>query len=627
MSSVKKSIVERARHERQYDRRVNEIQMQRQEGEVDRGKALDTDLVVTESRRTESEKHDTNSRSENDTHVEDADIKPVNYKVPMVEVQMTAEHNVLANEHHHTGQSKPTYSTYLLEKVDINTTPDSTNMSNREGEIYQNAKKCQVTSPLLNPSPENMTTEFANQSLKQHGQILNETSNKAKIKKEIKVLKTINIELEHSVAKLLAENEKLHKENKHLKQTYKDLYDSIKKTRVQTNDHNDSLIAQINSKTIENADLNAQIQAKILIGHRFSPKKSFAVYEKTSPGSCLRWKPTGRIFNTVGLRWVPTGKIFTSSITKVDNEPPNASNEDITNPYECEQTLNEYCQHPSSVVSPMLPAAAQLSADTTVIMEYLVKISKKALIMELKRRNMKKLILTSYTPYPSRKIRRICACTSQETTKIQSLIRRDLWKLLKEEEACLTIEFSSSEGSVQDISNNEENKADAEVAEKQDRNVQTSLTLSSAELKIQLMVDVPIHQGDPNRRDLPRDIPLDSVEVLRSDTYAGNPVKEILLNLNLPDHMSVLMEPEVHVKTEMEIPISRKVKFIIACSYSINEYDDMMKALMYGIQDIRYSDTQKVIGSQGGKGLQDNIKRRSLADDLKEAPDHSLLSM
>ncbi|GJZ41170.1 hypothetical protein Tco_0588056 [Tanacetum coccineum] len=58
-------------------------------------------------------------------------------------------------------------------------------------------------------------------------------------------------------------NEKLHKENEHLKQTYKDLYDSIKTIRVQTKDHNDSLIAQINSKTVENADLKAQIQEKV----------------------------------------------------------------------------------------------------------------------------------------------------------------------------------------------------------------------------------------------------------------------------------------------------------------------------------------------------------------------------
>ncbi|GJX12194.1 hypothetical protein Tco_0202053 [Tanacetum coccineum] len=107
----------------------------------------------------------------------------------------------------------------------------------------------------------NMELKYQNQVLKngKHGQIFNETSNKAKIKKEFEVLETINIELEHSVAKLLAKNEKLHMENEHLKQTYKDLYDSIKKTRAQTKDHNDSLIAQINSKTVENADLKAQI--------------------------------------------------------------------------------------------------------------------------------------------------------------------------------------------------------------------------------------------------------------------------------------------------------------------------------------------------------------------------------
>ncbi|GJZ26578.1 reverse transcriptase domain-containing protein [Tanacetum coccineum] len=86
----------------------------------------------------------------------------------------------------------------------------------------------------------------------------------------------------------LDENEKINKENEHLTQTYKDLYDSIKKTRIQMKDHNDSLIAQVNSKTIENADLKAQIQEKIAIGQRFSPKKSSAVHEKpNTPRSCL----------------------------------------------------------------------------------------------------------------------------------------------------------------------------------------------------------------------------------------------------------------------------------------------------------------------------------------------------
>nr|GEX99148.1 hypothetical protein [Tanacetum cinerariifolium] len=103
--------------------------------------------------------------------------------------------------------------------------------------------------------------KYQNQALKsgQHGQTLNETSNKAKIKKEIDALKTMNIELEHSVAKLLTENEQLPKEIEHLKQTYKELYDSIKKTRVQTKGHNGSLIVQLNNKSTKNADLKAHI--------------------------------------------------------------------------------------------------------------------------------------------------------------------------------------------------------------------------------------------------------------------------------------------------------------------------------------------------------------------------------
>ncbi|GKC82137.1 hypothetical protein Tco_1137854, partial [Tanacetum coccineum] len=62
--------------------------------------------------------------------------------------------------------------------------------------------------------------------------------------------------------------------------------------------------------------------------------------------------------------------------------------------------------------------------EDTLIMEYLVKISKKARILELKRRHLKITVLTSNTPYPSRKIRRICACTSLKTTKEQDPIRR-----------------------------------------------------------------------------------------------------------------------------------------------------------------------------------------------------------
>ncbi|GJT42803.1 retrovirus-related pol polyprotein from transposon TNT 1-94 [Tanacetum coccineum] len=78
-------------------------------------------------------------------------------------------------------------------------------------------------------------------------------------------IETINIELEHSVAKLLYENERLHKEIEHLKKIYKDEFDSIKKTCALSKEHDDSLICQLNSKCMENVDLKSQIQDKVFV--------------------------------------------------------------------------------------------------------------------------------------------------------------------------------------------------------------------------------------------------------------------------------------------------------------------------------------------------------------------------
>nr|GEU70761.1 hypothetical protein [Tanacetum cinerariifolium] len=229
-------------------------------------------------------------------------------------------HNVLANEQQHTDQSEPIYDTYLLEKVDRNTSPGLTNMSHMGGEIDQDAEHDQVKSPLLKDeflkmkdmvekevynelsnrflqlekycfsleisiqqkeesfqtnkpcknqdSPEFLKFFKINElkaqlqakkstinNLKKQIKHVHVKSNEAKDKYDIDVLETINIELESSVAKLLTENEKLNKENEHLKQTYKELFD----LRIHTKDHNDSLIAQVNSKTVENADLKADL--------------------------------------------------------------------------------------------------------------------------------------------------------------------------------------------------------------------------------------------------------------------------------------------------------------------------------------------------------------------------------
>nr|GEY44273.1 retrovirus-related Pol polyprotein from transposon TNT 1-94 [Tanacetum cinerariifolium] len=79
-----------------------------------------------------------------------------------------------------------------------------------------------------------------------------------KIKQELEEIKTINIELDHRVTKLIAENE-------HLKQTYKQLYDSIKSSRIRSKEQCDDLIKQVNIKSVENSDLNSSLQEKILV--------------------------------------------------------------------------------------------------------------------------------------------------------------------------------------------------------------------------------------------------------------------------------------------------------------------------------------------------------------------------
>ncbi|GJZ01860.1 hypothetical protein Tco_0519821 [Tanacetum coccineum] len=277
MEYVKKSIDERALHKMEYDSRVNERQIQTTEEKIDTSNALDAldaSSVIIESNGTESQKQDTSSRSGND-----ADIRPIYDEEPMAEVQMTADDNVSATGQQHTEQPE----------------------SNNEGEVDQNADQCYDTRPLPAKLTDNRTTELSNQLLEsenvclkktvaqcqkdfakleahcinlelqmennvlksgQQSKFLKEKSNEAKVKNDIDVTETINIELEHSVAKLLAENEQLHKEKEHLKQTYKDLFDSIKRTRVQTKDQNDSLMAQLNNKSNENVDVLAQIQKK-----------------------------------------------------------------------------------------------------------------------------------------------------------------------------------------------------------------------------------------------------------------------------------------------------------------------------------------------------------------------------
>ncbi|GJT32112.1 hypothetical protein Tco_0922531 [Tanacetum coccineum] len=265
MESVKKSIDERAKNKREYDSWVNEKQMQTTEEKVDSSKALDTSLVDTESSGTALKEQDTSSRSGNDAHADDADIRPIYDEEPMAEVQTTAEINIFATRQQHTEQPE----------------------FNNEGEVDQNAEQCHDTCPLPAKLTDNYITEhsyqfleskniclkktvaqfqkdfsrmeahcvnlelkYQNQVLKegQHGQFSEVQGNEAKVKHDKDVIETINIKLEHKVAKLLKENETL-------KRHYKELFDSIKVTRTKTIEQTTSLIAK-------NDEFKAQLQEK-----------------------------------------------------------------------------------------------------------------------------------------------------------------------------------------------------------------------------------------------------------------------------------------------------------------------------------------------------------------------------
>ncbi|GJS27124.1 hypothetical protein Tco_0487744 [Tanacetum coccineum] len=519
-------------------------------------KAFDADLVDTKSNRTDSTVQGDNSRSGNDIDAIDTNIKPYMMKSQWLSPMLDSSPDKQTTE----------YSKQSLESENIL--------------LKMIVAQFQKDFPRMKAHCIALELKYQNQAIKsgQHGQILNETCNKAKIEKEIDVLETMNIELEHSVATL-------RKENETLKQHYKDLYDSIKITRSKTTEQTTSLLANnaelkaqiqekvfaiaalkndlrklkgnsvdtkfgktsilgkpilpslrnqsvvrqpnvfkseraqmskqrfasqvdvnknlskpvtqhylpkktesafakpdhmiaysssrnssknmprfssndmvhnhyldVSKKQIQERDRNsttsvttstriqttaddskpkprsnnqtsrclpisktshvtitdvpkadhskssssfleskqfvcstchkcvfnanhdacitkllkeinssAKIQShktknskkpvdqknntqkpgrQIFTGHRFSLNNTFAVYEKTSPRFDLRWKPTCRIFKSVGLRWIPTGKLFDSCTSKVDSEPPHGSNVDILNIHECKQTLD-----------------------------------------------------------------------------------------------------------------------------------------------------------------------------------------------------------------------------------------------------------------------------------------------
>ncbi|GJV79932.1 hypothetical protein Tco_1515802 [Tanacetum coccineum] len=119
-----------------------------------------------------------------------------------------------------------------------------------------------IVNIIMNSSVDNASVNVheCEKCLKLETELLNksENMNENKIKKDLEEIETINIELDHRVSKLIDENA-------HLKQTYKQLYDSIKPARIRSKEQCDDLINQVNLKSVEISDLNASLQEKDLV--------------------------------------------------------------------------------------------------------------------------------------------------------------------------------------------------------------------------------------------------------------------------------------------------------------------------------------------------------------------------
>nr|GEX07598.1 hypothetical protein [Tanacetum cinerariifolium] len=367
---------------------------------VDTSKALDASLVDKESSGTESKEQDTCSRLGNNAHADDADIRPIYDEEPMTEVQTTVEINVFAIGQQHTEQpefnnegeveqnAKECHDTFLgkpmlqshrnqsvvrqptafkskrpriseprfASQVDVHndlSKPVTTHYFPKEREAVSAKPHHMIASSNSRNSSKNMPRFSSNDMVCNHyleeakkktqersrnsesslmpsarsqstangskpkPRINNQNSRNWPASKSSRVMtKTVPI-VEHS------RNSRNFSDSKHIV--------CLKCQKCVFNENHDSCV----TKFLKEVNSRAKVSTNKTT-NRNKPVEQRSVLDKPKRQILIGH----RIFKTAGLRWIPTGKIFASSTTKVDSEPLNGLNADITNQYECEQTLD-----------------------------------------------------------------------------------------------------------------------------------------------------------------------------------------------------------------------------------------------------------------------------------------------
>nr|GEU56300.1 ribonuclease H-like domain-containing protein [Tanacetum cinerariifolium] len=94
------------------------------------------------------------------------------------------------------------------------------------------------------------------------------------------------------------------------------------------------------NKPVEQTSFAKKPERQIPKGHRILIKKTFVVHEKTmTPRSCLRWKPTGKIFKTVGL-------------SPMYEEHFNAGNPTVSKSFALSDNLQQHDTQPTTNIYP-----------------------------------------------------------------------------------------------------------------------------------------------------------------------------------------------------------------------------------------------------------------------------------
>nr|GFB71229.1 hypothetical protein [Tanacetum cinerariifolium] len=301
LESVKKSIDETVQLKREDDSWVNERQMQTIKEKVDTSKALDASSVDKESSRTESKEHDTRSRSGNDAHTDGVDIRPIYDEEPMAkprcDFQVDVNYNLSkpvtthylpkereaasAKPHHMIASSNSRISSKNMPRFSSN---DMVHNHYLEEAKKKTQKHSRNSKPSLLPSARSQSTGNGNTPKPRSN--TQKSKNWPASKSSFATTKTVPIAI-------------------HPRNSRNDSCVTKFLKEVKSRDKVPSNKTPKRNKPVEQISVPNTQERQIPTGHRFSIQKTFTVQKKTiNPRSCLRWKPTGKIFKTIGLRWV-----------------------------------------------------------------------------------------------------------------------------------------------------------------------------------------------------------------------------------------------------------------------------------------------------------------------------------